>query len=37
VGGNHRHSNKIRNVWGILHGGRNFEVRTLRPALQAGV
>jgi len=29
-------ANKIaRIVWGVLHGGRNFEVRTLRPALQA--
>jgi transposase len=29
-------ANKIaRIVWGVLHGGRNFEVRTFRPALQA--
>jgi len=29
-------ANKIaRIVWGVLHGGRNFEVRTLRPTLQA--
>jgi len=29
-------ANKIaRIVWGVLHGGRNFEVRTPKPALQA--
>jgi hypothetical protein len=29
-------ANKIaRIVWGVLHGGRNFELRTFRPALQA--
>jgi hypothetical protein len=29
-------ANKIaRIVWGVLHGGRNFEIRPMKPASQA--
>jgi poly-gamma-glutamate capsule biosynthesis protein CapA/YwtB (metallophosphatase superfamily) len=29
-------ANKIaRIVWGVLHGGRNFEVKPIRPVFQA--
>jgi hypothetical protein len=29
-------ANKIaRIVWGVLHGGRNFEIRQMKPAPQA--